>query len=344
MSLERDLARLPGARVLVVGDVMLDEYVWGSVRRISPEAPVPVVDVHGRSHLPGGAANTAAGIAALGCHAILGGVVGDDPQGERLRAALRERGIADGGLLVVPGRLTTSKMRIIAQGQQVVRADHEERSSLPADLEQQLLQWAEDELEGADVLILSDYAKGVISPTLARGLIDLAAARSTPIVVDPKGTAYAKYLGATVLTPNVHDAKRAAGIAAEAYAELDEVAHKLASQLPGSALLITRGAEGMSLIAGEQRLDIPAQAKDVFDVTGAGDTVVAALGVAIGRRLPLERAVRLANFAAGAAVSKIGTSSVTLDEVVAELERAGGSPAPGPEVDAGRCGEPSKPA
>lgn len=299
----------------MVGDVMLDEYVWGQVSRISPEAPVPVVDVRRRTYVPGGAANAAAGIAALGGQVRIGGVVGDDVAGERVRAALDEHDIDVSGLIQVAGRSTTTKTRVIAHSQQVVRADVEEREPLPAEAAREVAEWGAAQLGAVDVVVLSDYAKGVVSPELAQPLIEQARAQGKPVVVDPKGSDYAKYRGATVLTPNVTDAKRAANIAPDSYVDLEEVARRLGDVIPGSALLVTRGAQGMTLVSDSSAIEIPATAKDVYDVTGAGDTVVAVLAAGLAARLPLEDSVRLANTAAGIVVGKVGTATVSLEEL-----------------------------
>ena len=307
--------RLAGVRVLTIGDLMLDEYVWGSVSRISPEAPVPIVEVDGHSHVPGGAANVASGVVALGGSAVLGGVVGADEPGRRLREALAERSVDCGGVLDSPARRTTVKTRVIAHSQQVVRTDFEEREPLEDDLAERLIGWAAGELDGADVLVLSDYAKGLLTPHVLQSLIERATSAGKPIVVDPKGVRYEKYRGATVLTPNVHDAERAAQYPVQEYDDLLEVARRLEDVLPDTYLLITRGAEGMSLMRAGKSLDIAAEAQDVYDVTGAGDTVVATLAAALGRGVEVEDAVRLANAAAGIAVGKVGTASVTLDEL-----------------------------
>jgi rfaE bifunctional protein kinase chain/domain len=298
---------------------MLDEYVWGQVNRISPEAPVPVVDVRRRTYVPGGAANVAAGIAALGGRPLIAGVVGDDTAATQLRDALAERGVDGDGLVTVAGRSTTTKTRVIAHSQQVVRADVEERQPVPSDATNTLRGWVDDHLDGSGVVVLSDYAKGVVTAELAQAVISSARGNGEAVVVDPKGSDYAKYAGATVLTPNIADAKRAANIAPDSFAELGDVAARLAEVVPGSALLITRGSEGMSLIADSGSLDVPAAAHDVYDVTGAGDTVVAALAVGLGSGLALPDAVRLANAAAGIVVSKVGTASVTLDELRAQV-------------------------
>jgi rfaE bifunctional protein kinase chain/domain len=314
-ALAEALERLTGVRVLTVGDLMLDEYVWGRVSRISPEAPVPVVEVDGHSHVPGGAANVASGVVALGGSAVLGGVVGADEPGRRLREALAERSVDCGGVLDSPGRRTTVKTRVIAHSQQVVRTDFEGREPLEDDLAERLIGWAAGELDGIDVLVLSDYAKGLLTPYVLQSLIEQATNAGKPIVVDPKGVRYERYRGATVLTPNVHDAERAAQLPVQDHDDLLEVSRRLESVLPGTHLLITRGAEGMSLMRGGESVDIAADARDVYDVTGAGDTVVATLAAALGRGVAVEDAVRLANAAAGIAVGKVGTASVTLDEL-----------------------------
>jgi D-beta-D-heptose 7-phosphate kinase/D-beta-D-heptose 1-phosphate adenosyltransferase len=308
-----------GVTVLTIGDVMLDEYVWGEVQRISPEAPVPVVQVQRRTHVPGGAANAAAGVVALGGRALLGGVVGADVHAEHLREALAEKNLAADGLVVDPSRPTTTKTRVIAHSQQVVRTDAEDRSPLPAELEAALADWAGAHLPEVDSVVLSDYAKGVVSPTLARRVIELARDHGKPVVVDPKGTDYAKYSGATVITPNAHDAGRAANVHVHDDGDLLEVARRLTAVCNGAGLLVTRGAAGMTLFGADGRADISAEAHEVYDVTGAGDTVVAVLAVGLGQGLTLGESVRIANAAAGIAVEKVGTATVTLEELEQRL-------------------------
>jgi D-beta-D-heptose 7-phosphate kinase/D-beta-D-heptose 1-phosphate adenosyltransferase len=313
----------PGVTVLTIGDVMLDEYVWGEVQRISPEAPVPVVEVQRRTHVPGGAANAAAGVVALGGRAVLGGVVGADLPADRLREALREHGVGTDGLVVDPKRPTTTKTRVIAHSQQVVRTDAEDRSPLAPPLEGELLEWAASTLPQVDSVVLSDYAKGVVSGTLARRLVELCREAGKPVVVDPKGTDFAKYSGATVITPNAHDAGRAANVHVHDYDDLLEVARRLTTVCDGAGLLVTRGAAGMTLFGPDGPADILAEAHEVYDVTGAGDTVVAVLAVALGQGMSLERAVRVANAAAGIAVEKVGTATVTAEELEQRLAQRG---------------------
>jgi D-glycero-beta-D-manno-heptose-7-phosphate kinase len=312
-----DLSTLPGATVLVLGDVMLDEYVWGEVQRISPEAPVPVVEVRTRTHVPGGAANAAAGVVALRGRALLGGVVGDDPAAAALRETLTTADVQTDGIATDPQRPTTTKTRVIAHAQQVVRTDSETRDPPSAQLEADLVDWVRSCVPEADALLISDYGKGVVSAEVAKGSIEAARGAGKPVVVDAKGIHYSNYSGATVITPNAQDAGRAANVHIEGEEDLREVARRLSEACGGAALLITRGAAGMTLFSVEHPLHVPAETHEVYDVTGAGDTVVAVLAVALARNVPLPDAVGLANAAAGIVVGKVGTSTVAL----AELER-----------------------
>jgi len=312
-----------GKRILVVGDVMLDEYVWGEVRRVSPEAPVPVVEIRRRTHGPGGAANAAANVVSLGGRATLGGVVGEDRSAEQLREALCECGIKPDALVVDDGRPTTTKTRIVAHGQQLVRVDGEERMPLSLAMEDALLERAERCLRAASACILSDYDKGVVSGRLAKLLIAMARRENKPVVVDPKGMNFAKYRGATVITPNVREAERALDREMNGDGDVPELGRRLLDIVGPSAVLITRGAEGMSLFSsGAPPRYIPTVARNVFDVTGAGDTVVATLALALAAAVPLERAVQLANEAAGIVVGKVGTAAVTPGDLVSGVAAA----------------------
>lgn len=312
-----------GRRVLIVGDVMLDEYIWGAVRRISPEAPVPIVEAERRTYAPGGAANVACNIASLGGQAFLCGVTGDDSSGAQLRRELRLRSVDVGGLIQDSKRPTTSKTRVVAHNQQVVRVDSESRDCLGPEIEKELLQHVASKIKQTDVCILSDYGKGVVSPGVARHVIDLARQTDQPVLVDPKGTNYAKYRGAAVVTPNVQEAEHAVNRRATDEAELFETAQELLDVLGGSALLVTRGAQGMSLfVKGCDVFSIPASRRQVFDVTGAGDTAISTLALALAAGSTLEQGARLANYAAGMVVGKLGTASLTLDELSSGIEDA----------------------
>lgn len=310
------LANLPGKCILIVGDVMLDEYIWGEVRRISPEAPVPVVELRRRTYAPGGAANAAANVASLDGQVILAGIIGEDIQARMLREALSHCGVEGDGLLTDPDRPTTTKTRIIAHNQQVVRLDSEEHRPLSPQMEEALLGWAEKHLEEADALLLSDYAKGVITPQLAEEVIRMAQGASKPIVVDPKGRDYRKYRGATVVTPNTQEARLALNHLLNPPDDLLDLGRQLLMLLEGSAVLVTRGPEGMTLFEPDhQAVHIPAAGRHVYDVTGAGDTVVATLALALATGAGLEQAARLANAAAGIVVGEVGTATVSLKEL-----------------------------
>jgi len=314
-----------GKHVLVVGDVMLVEFILGAVSRSSPEAPVPVVELRERFVTPGGAANAAANVVSLGGLATLVGLVGEDAICASLRASLRERGIEDGALVVSSERATTHKLRVVAQTQQIVRVDSETRSEPSAQLAQTVVERILSLAAHVDAVLLSDYAKGVVSGAVARATIEAAARRNIPVVVDPKGRDYAKYRGASVITPNVLELETATGAVTEnADDVIVEAGEGLLRTLVGTSLVVTRGARGMTwLRAGAAPVHLPTLARAVFDVTGAGDTVVGALVLALASRAAMPDALLLASHAARIAVSKRGTVAVTRDELLASFEAGG---------------------
>jgi rfaE bifunctional protein kinase chain/domain len=321
-----------GKRLMVLGDVMLDENLWGEVRRVSPEAPVPVVELQRQTYVPGGAANSAANAVGLGGIALLGGVVGNDEPAARLQQCLGELGVDTTGLIVDPGRPTTTKARVVAHSQQVLRIDREVRTPISPAIERQVLAWVDLTIGTVGACVISDYAKGVVSPTVARQVIKLARSAGVPIVVDPKGFDYARYRGATVITPNLAEAEQEARLPVQGPADIGAVGRRLLSELPGTAILITRGGEGMSLFTQDEVVHVPAEAQAVFDVTGAGDTASATLALALAAGAPLPLAVRLANRAAGVVVGKVGTKAITLAELrhsqrVSRVNRQGGAAA-----------------
>jgi D-beta-D-heptose 7-phosphate kinase/D-beta-D-heptose 1-phosphate adenosyltransferase len=313
------LKACPGKRVLVIGDVMLDEYLWGAVRRISPEAPVPVVELQRRTYLPGGAANTAANVVGLRGEVTLAGVVGADEAGRQLRLALAERGVEGEGLVVDEGRPTTRKTRVIAHSQQVVRVDQELRAGLSAALQSRLVRFFDQRLPCVDACILSDYAKGLVSAELAGHVIASARAAGRPVVVDPKGSDFARYRGATVVKPNLHETSLFLRHEVTTLEDVLEAGQRLLNLMEADAVLITRGAAGMSLFQpGRPPVHIPAHAREVFDVTGAGDTVAATLTVALAAGAVPEAAARLASRAAAIAVGRVGTTAVQLAELLGD--------------------------
>ena len=313
---KRLLSNFSGKKILIIGDVMLDEYVWGEVNRISPEAPVPVVNVQRRSYACGGAANVAANVASLKGQAFLASVTGEDSKGQHLREVLIETGVDTKGLFTVGDRPTSSKLRVIAHSQQVVRVDAERISELEAGAEDDLLSGIEERLYGVDACAISDYGKGVISPRVARRVIQLARELNKPVVVDPKGTNFSKYRGATVVTPNVREAEAILGVELRGGQAIVDAGRSLGELLDGGSVLLTRGAEGMSVFSSSaEPLHIPAIAKNVYDVTGAGDTVLAVLTLALASAASLADSATLANNAAGIVVGKLGTSTVELSEL-----------------------------
>jgi D-beta-D-heptose 7-phosphate kinase/D-beta-D-heptose 1-phosphate adenosyltransferase len=309
--------QLRGCRVLVIGDVMLDEYLKGDVSRISPEAPVPVLEVRSHDYRLGGAANAAANITALGGAAALVGVAGRDDTAGVLDERLAQHGIT-AQLAIDPERPTSKKTRLVAQGQQIVRVDHERRSAVGGATADAIRRHIDTAVHNAQAIVLSDYAKGVVTVDIAQHAIRTARAAGVPVVVDPKQRTFAPYAGATVITPNLHELEAAAP--PHPSFEVERAATSLLPLVDGSAILVTRSAEGMTLFRGDAApFHVPAMAKEVFDVTGAGDTVVATLALALAARLPLEAAVELASVAAAISVSKRGTSTVSPAELAAAI-------------------------
>jgi D-beta-D-heptose 7-phosphate kinase/D-beta-D-heptose 1-phosphate adenosyltransferase len=316
------LARFDGCPVLVVGDLILDEYVWGTVTRISPEAPVPVVEVRRRSFAAGGAANAAANVAGLGGRVALVGVVGTDPAGEQLSGCVRGGRVTAAALVPDPSRPTTTKTRVIAHAQQVVRFDHEETGPVPAGVRGALLARARELLPSARACVLSDYGKGVVTAEVAAELTAAAARAGVPVVVDPKGSDYRKYRGATVVKPNQSEAGRALHRELADDAAVAAAGRDLVELLGGStAVLITRGPAGMSLFEpGRPPAHVPARAREVYDVTGAGDTVTGTLAAALAAGLPLADGCRLAAAAAAVVVGKLGTAPIEAADLLRQLQ------------------------
>jgi D-beta-D-heptose 7-phosphate kinase/D-beta-D-heptose 1-phosphate adenosyltransferase len=327
---ERRLAelirRFPGVRVLVVGDLMLDRFVWGQVERISPEAPVPVVHVTGEDERPGGAGNVVSNIAALGGRAAACGVVGDDAAGKRLAAALRALGAATEGVVVSRHARTTEKTRIIAHHQQVVRLDHEESPPLDGAGTQRVRDFVLGGCARCDVVVVSDYAKGVIGPELLAALAEAHGRAPFTWVVDPKRPNFAHYRRASLMKPNRAEAAEAAGIEIRDRASLCAAGARLLERWETEAVLISRGEEGMALFRRGGVEEFPTVAREVYDVTGAGDTVLAACALALGAGGTLEEAALLANHAAGVVVGKLGTATLSGAELRAAI--TAGRPAP----------------
>ena len=306
-----------GRKVVVLGDVMLDEFVWGDVTRISPEAPVPVVDIKRESAHLGGAANVLANLVALGADATVVGVVGNDSAGERLRNSLREVSAGQDGFLVVDEkRPSTIKTRIIAHSQLVVRADRELRTPVNGETEKRIIEKLKDALEGAAAFVVSDYDKGVVTPRILAEILPLAYSR-IPVLVDPKIRNFSSYRPATLVTPNHHEALRMTNLENDTDDGLAEAAKLIRERLGCDAVLITRGDQGMMLQEGDEgAIFVATAAREVYDVTGAGDTVIATLAAALSTGASLVEAAMLANNAAGIVVGKVGTATANATELI----------------------------
>jgi len=304
--------RFAGQNVLVAGDVMLDRYIWGTVARVSPEAPVPIVARSRTTCSPGGAGNVAATIAALSGHPRLFGVAGTGADAEDLRAALAARGVAQDDIVLSRNRKTTVKTRVIAHSQQLLRIDDEDRDPIDDALADQVCSRIGAALRTAKVLILSDYAKGLLTPKLTSWGIQEARRHGVHVLVDPKGQRYEHYKGASLLTPNQHEAFLAAGLAHDPQATVAEAGKRLLASLEIDALLITQGESGMTLFERPDSMThLPACARVVYDVTGAGDAVIATLALALAAGASLLEATFLANVAGGLSVEQVGTATLT---------------------------------
>ncbi len=321
--LQRHIERFPQACVLVVGDLILDHYVWGKVDRISPEAPVPVVHVQSETLQLGGAANVYNNILSLGGRADLCGVIGADESGTRLLKALGVRRRGRGGVVIDGDRPTTRKTRVIAHNQQVVRFDVEGKTDIAATIQRRILRYVESRLRDIACLVVSDYAKGVVTPALMSDLTRLAALRHVPIVVDPKVEHFASYKGVTVITPNHLEAIQGAGLHTDDDKAVCDAGEILRQRLGCQSVLVTRGEKGMSLFEADGGAwHIPTLARQVYDVTGAGDTVIGTLALALATGASIRDAAVLANQAAGIVVGMVGTATVSAQALSEALTHA----------------------
>lgn len=312
---------LCAVRVLVAGDVMLDEYLFGAANRVSPEAPVLVVDIEGRRYVPGGAGNVAANVASLGATVTLLGVYGADRYAELLDHVLTEAGVQRREMLRSTTHPTISKTRVIAGQQQIVRFDCEDRRPHAESVSAELTEKFEELVLSVDVCVFSDYGKGVLSDRFCQAAIPRANREGKLTIVDPKGSDYNKYRGCQLITPNQKEAGQAAGLTIDCEQQLMKAGEFLLAQLPGSSVLVTRGPDGMTLFQPARNpVTVATVARQVFDVVGAGDTAVAAVAVAMGANLPMESAMRLGNYAAGIAVGKHWTVAVKAEELFADPE------------------------
>ncbi|MDY0189368.1 MAG: bifunctional D-glycero-beta-D-manno-heptose-7-phosphate kinase/D-glycero-beta-D-manno-heptose 1-phosphate adenylyltransferase HldE [Desulfuromonas sp.] len=324
------LQRLPQIKALVIGDLMLDEYLWGKTGRISPEAPVAIVDIAREDLRLGGAGNVVNNLCALGCQVAVCSVVGDDSDGQDLHRQLASIKVDATGVIFDNERKTSRKTRILASNQQMLRIDRESRIPLSEAVETQLLAQIETQLQARaaaaiDVVFVSDYGKGVLTTAVLRQVIALGRTHGVPVVVDPKGSDYTRYAGATLLTPNRAEASEASGIQISDAASLSAAGAKILRDTQLDALVLTRSEEGMSLFHNDGRqIDLATTAREVFDVSGAGDTVISLIGVGLAAKLSLQQAATVANIAAGIVVAKVGTSTVSCREILHAVATTGG--------------------
>lgn len=318
VNLTKAINRFSKAKILVIGDIIVDHFIWGSVSRISPEAPVPVVNVTNESLLLGGSANVLHNISDMGGTAALCGVIGADWMGGKLLDLLKDIDSSPDGIIKDNSRPTTKKTRVVAQNQQVVRFDREDSRPLSDQILSELCLFLDNSLHLFDAVIISDYAKGVINITIMDHLRNrLASFPHIPIIVDPKPDHISLFQDATIITPNHHEAEKMSGIKIHDDNSLNHAAELLQNSLHCKAVLITRGESGMALLEkGKPLFKIPTKAKEVYDVTGAGDTVIASLALSLACGLSFAEASLLANYAAGIVVGKVGTATVSQNDLL----------------------------
>ena len=313
------ISSFAGKRILVLGDMMLDEFIWGKVRRISPEAPVPVVEVARESYHLGGAGNVASNIRALGANPVPIGLIGDDHSAHRLSALFQDGGIEPSGLVAEAGRPTTVKTRIVAHNQQIVRADRENRTPLTSERNKALFAAFMKWLPTCVAVVVSDYDKGVVNRQLLSEALPAAQKAGIPVLLDPKVYQADYYQPITLITPNQREAELITGVSIDDDRQLEVAGRQLLERFQCPYALITRGEEGMSLFSREGSHHLPTFAREVFDVSGAGDTVIGTLALAIAAGATMEESAILANLAAGLVVGKVGTASVTQQELLADF-------------------------
>ncbi|MDX1764420.1 MAG: D-glycero-beta-D-manno-heptose-7-phosphate kinase [bacterium] len=319
------IARMKGRKILVVGDLMIDEYVWGTIDRISPEAPIQIVDVQSRNTNLGGAANVVGNLTSLGAQVYLAGIVGRDANGTLLKQRLQDEHVRVQGMVSDPHRPTSTKTRIMCQNQQLLRIDEEEKQPLGGTTEERLVRYIEKQVPACDGVILSDYGKGVLTRRICAAAIGAARKARCVVTADPKGKDYRRYRGVTCLTPNRRETEEATGLTLGRPGDIRRAASALQKLLRSRAALITLGKDGMALLDGKVFKSIPTVAREVYDVTGAGDTVIAVLTLAAAAGCDFETAARLANRAAGVVVGKVGAARVTPQELL-DYEHQGGDP------------------
>jgi len=326
-GLKEILLRANKPKILVLGDIMLDEYIWGKVDRISPEAPVQVIQVESRNYILGGAANVAHNLLDMGALVEICAVIGDDDNGKILKELIAKAGIGNTGIFLENGRKTTLKTRVIAHDQQVVRIDQETVVPVTKEIQEKILTYIDKKIKLFDGVILSDYAKGLLAEDLISKLMKICKREKKGVIVDPKGSDYRKYRGAIVITPNLRELEMASGIKLISKLkccgddEILKATERIMEETSCNTVIVTRGKDGMSVCSkAEGIVHLKAEAKEVYDVSGAGDTAIAALGLAFFSGLDIINSARLANIAAGIVVGKVGTATASKDEILKKID------------------------
>ncbi|MBI3026536.1 D-glycero-beta-D-manno-heptose-7-phosphate kinase [Candidatus Woesearchaeota archaeon] len=314
------LEKFKDKKILVIGDVMLDKYIWGDVSRISPEAPVQVVNVIKETYEPGGASNVANNVSALSGRAFMAGIAGNDEAKNTIIEELKKKNVDTAGIFLDRDKPTTQKVRIIGKGQQLLRVDYEKKEHVHKEIEEQIVKFLNEKIKEIDVVVVSDYAKGVITPRICNKLLEASKSNKKPVIVDPKPKHRDLYMNADLITPNNSEASEMTNIEDGSDEAVINMGSKLLKYL-NTNVLITRGEKGMSLFERDGSVKhVPAKAKEVYSLIGAGDTVAAVIALALASGASLEEAATLANIAAGIKVGKIGTASVSADEIKRGIE------------------------
>lgn len=320
-KLERTIKNFTGKKILIIGDLMLDEYLLGKTTRLSPEAPVPIVEVEKVNYVPGGAANAANNVNALGDEAVLVGVVGKDENGQKLIKLLQKQGIKTAGIFEDSERPTTTKSRIISQGQQIVRVDKENRKPISKKLENKLLTFIKKAISRVNIILISDYAKGVVTPSMSKAIISLAKNAGKRVLVDPKGEDFSKYRDCFLITPNLKELETALKIQLKNFKNLPQAARMLLAHVNSEAVLVTLGADGMALLEKSGKYtDVPSADVKVVDISGAGDTAIATYALSLTAGADFEEAMLLSTHACSIVIGKLGTATASRDELIKAIK------------------------
>ena len=317
MDFKKPLSEL---NILVIGDVMIDHYMKGKFERISPEAPVPIVDVISELTTPGGAGNVIENLISYGVTPSILSVVGSDASGEELISIFKKVGIPTDGIFMEDGRLTSRKSRVMVGSHQMIRIDKETKASISASSKQKIINYLESVISNIDILLISDYAKGVLTDDLLAEIFKIANKHKVMSIVDPKGNNYAKYKGASIVKPNKKEAIEASGITINSRADLERAATYLKELTQCNALVVTLSEEGLAIF-GDETIYLPTKATEVFDVTGAGDTVLATIGTGLASGLSLKDSCILANHAAAIVIAKVGSATAKMNEVLEHIQQ-----------------------